>query len=280
MQTSEEAVSADPCLKWVGSKRYLASEILKRLPAKIGTYYEPFLGGGAVFFALAAEGRFKRARLADMNRELVDTYLALANDPDAVIRHLSKHVYEKGYYYGVRASRPTSLAGRAARMIYLNRTCFNGLYRVNRKGEFNVPFGRYTNPTICDEENLRAVSGVLKKSGVVVAACDFELAVKEARKGDTVYFDPPYVPLSATSNFTSFTQDGFGTDAQVRLRDCFATLDKRGVHVLLSNSDAPLVRELYRGFKIRKVEAPRRVNSKGGKRGNVTELLISGRASS
>lgn len=276
--TANEA-AAKPPLKWVGGKSALLPQILPNLPAKIGTYYEPFLGGGAVFFALAAEGRFKRARLADMNRELVDTYLALASDPEAVIRHLSKHVYDKDYYYSVRASRPTSLAGRAARVIYLNRTCFNGLYRVNRKGEFNVPFGRYTNPTICDEENLRAVSAALR-SNTIVATCDFDLAVKEARKGDTAYFDPPYAPLSKTSSFTSFTQGGFGTDAQVRLRDCFAALDARGVHVLLSNSDTPLVRELYRGFKIRKVEAPRRVNSKGGKRGNVTELLISGRASS
>lgn len=272
-----ETPSARPFLKWVGGKTKLLPEILPRLPEKIPTYYEPFLGGGAVFFALAAEGRFKRAALADANLELADTYLALAHKPLEVIKHLSKHVYEESYYYAVRESRPRSLAARAARMIYLNRTGFNGLYRVNQKGGFNVPFGRYTNPTICDQENLLAVSALLRRSTVAVAGDDFEDAVKKARKGDVVYFDPPYVPVSKTANFTSFVKGGFDAAEHLRLRDCFRALDDRGVHVLLSNSDTPFVRRLYEGFRISKVKAPRRVNSKGDKRGDVTELLISGR---
>jgi DNA adenine methylase len=145
---------------------------------------------------------------------------------------------------------------------------------VNKKGEFNVPFGRYTNPKICDEENLRAVSGVLRSA--TLAVIDFE-AVRAAKKGDAVYIDPPYTPLSSTSNFTAYTKSGFGAPDQIRLRDCFKELDARGVHVLLSNSDTPLVRELYKSFRIEEVQAPRRINSKGGKRGNVGELLISGR---
>jgi DNA adenine methylase len=268
-------------VKWCGGKTFLLPEILKRLPAKINTYYEPFVGGGAVFFALAAEGRFKRAVIGDVNEELMITYEAIAQDVDAVIRALKKHVYEEAYYYAVRAQKPRTIAARAARCIYLNKTGFNGLYRVNRKGEFNVPFGRYTNPKICDEENLRAVAAVLRVSaphvGVHVMCLDFEKTVLPAKSGDVVYIDPPYLPVSVTANFTTYTAGGFGLADQTRLRDVAKKLDASGVRVLLSNSDTPLTRKLYRGFKIEEVQAPRRVNSKGGKRGNVGELLISGR---
>jgi DNA adenine methylase len=272
-----EAQAAKPFLKAVGGKTVLLPEILPRLPAKIKTYYEPFLGGGAVFFALAAAGRFERAVVSDANEELAITYVALANLTDKVVRALKKHVYDETHYYSVRAQDPLKLemSVRAARLIYLNKTCFNGLWRVNRKGQFNVPFGRYTNPTICDEENLRAVSLALRR--VTVASLDFEKTVLPAKRGDAVYFDPPYVPVSETANFTAYTAGGFGPDDQARLRDVAKRLDERGVHVLLSNADTPLVRELYKGFRIESVQAPRRVNSKGGKRGNVGELLISGK---
>ncbi len=269
---------AKPFLKWVGGKTVLLPEILPRLPKKIGTYYEPFLGGGAVFFALAAEKRFVRAILSDSNAELMNTYGAVAWEVEAVIKRLEEHVYEKSHYYAVRASAPRSLPTRAARFIYLNRTCFNGLYRVNKSGQFNVPFGRYTNPTICDEENLRAVSEALRVLGFInLVADNFETAVLGAKAGDAVYFDPPYVPASDTANFTAYTKSGFGPEEQTRLRDVAKDLVYRGAHVLLSNSDTPFVRKLYKGFKIETVEAPRRVNSKGGKRGNVGELLISGK---
>ena len=273
---SSSRVTAKPWAKWCGGKTKLLPKILPLFPEKIGTYFEPFLGGGAVFFALAAEVRFERAFISDANKELADTYRAIAHKPLEVIKHLSKHVYEESYYYSVRASRPRSLAARAARMIYLNRTGFNGLYRVNKKGVFNVPFGRYTNPTICDEENLLLVSAVLRRSTVAVGGVDFEDVVKRARKGNVVYMDPPYVPVSKTSNFTAYAKGGFDEAQQVRLRDCFRQLDDRGVHVLLSNSDTPFVRRLYEGFRISMVKAPRRINSKGGKRGDVSELLISG----
>jgi len=268
-----------PCLKAVGGKTVLLPEILSRLPAKFKTYYEPFFGGGAVFFALATEKRFERAVVGDANKDRMHTYAAIWLDVDAVIRELKKHVYNEKRYYEVRAQDPTKLpvAAAAARHIYLNRTCFNGLFRVNKKGQFNVPFGKYTNPTICDEENLRAVAAVLRETDATIAALDFEKTVFSASRGDVAYFDPPYAPVSATANFTAYTADGFGLAEQVRLRDVAMRLDARGVHVLLSNADVPLVRELYKGFRIEEVQAPRRVNSKGGKRGNVGEVLISGR---
>lgn len=272
-----------PFLKWVGGKTALLPEILPRLPERISTYYEPFLGGGAVFFALASEPekRFKRAMLSDANIDLIDTYYALASNVEGVIKKLEKHVYEEKHYYEVRSQDPEKLSDEsaAARFIYLNKTCFNGLFRVNKKGQFNVPFGRYTNPTICDEESLRSVSSVLRGQNVYLAKRDFEEAVSTASRGDAVYYDPPYCPLSDTANFTAYSAGGFGLAEQERLRDCFAQLDSRGVHVLLSNSDTPLVRKLYKGFKIEEVRAPRRVNSKAEKRGEVGEVLISGRSS-
>lgn len=439
-------VVARPFLKYAGGKTSLLPKILPRLPAKIRAYYEPFVGAGAVFFALATEKRFERAIIGDSNKELMLTYGALSTNPSPVIAHLRNHVLAhcERYYYLVRADNPKTNAARAARFIYLNRTCFtpgakvltederlidiervevgqrlwggrvvqeklaqafdgtvlrikvqgnahtlsatddhpflvipkrktrvdgrsteqlaeamvfrpasalevgdflllpsigtkhkkvpwsirrkgdrshskrvagyvavrikeitplayngtvhnlevdgdhllcvdgvvshncfNGLYRVNRKGEFNVPFGSYANPTICDDELLRAVGKAL--SPTTMCSIDFEKTVVVAAKGDAVYFDPPYAPLSPTSSFTGYTPGGFGAKDQERLRDVAETLIDRGVHVLLSNSDTPFVRELYRGFKIEEVTAPRRINSKGGKRGNVGELLISGK---
>jgi DNA adenine methylase len=278
-EKTENEHNVRPFLKIVGGKRVLLPEILPRLPAKIKTYYEPFLGGGAVFFALAAEKRFEKAVLGDANHDFMRTYAALARDVDGVIHALKKHVYNEKRYYAVRAQDPRKLESivRAARVIYLNKTGFNGLYRVNRKGEFNVPFGRYTNPTICDEENLRAVAAVLHRRSVSLVGSDFEKTVAPAKRGDTVYFDCPYAPMSETANFTAYTADGFGSAEQERLRDVARKLIDRGVHVLLSNSDTPFVRHLYKGFKLEKVQAPRRVNSKGNKRGNVGELLISGK---
>ena len=269
-------IVAKPIVKWIGGKTALLHEILPRLPAKIKTYYEPFMGGGAVFFALAAEGRFRQAVLGDMNAELSTTYQTVADDCEAVIKTLSKHVYDEDYYYEIRALDPQKLdpVRIAARFLYLNRAGFNGLYRVNRKGKFNVPFGRYTNPTICDAEKLRAASSALARA--TVCAFDFEKLVRPAKRGDAVYFDPPYAPVSETANFTSFVKGGFTENAQTRLRDVAQALVERGVYVLLSNSDTPLIRKLYKGWKIEQVNAPRRVNSKGAKRGDVGELLIEG----
>ena len=273
-----QEVVASPVVKWVGGKTRLLPDLLARIPERFGRYYEPFAGGAALFFRLAP----KRAVLADANHDLIGLYTAIAKDVGAVIRRLEIHreAHSEAHYYEMRArwnDREVSWSTpeRAAAFIYLNKTCFNGLWRVNRKGEFNVPFGKYTNPTICDEENLRAVSLALQDA--VITSLDFEKTTLPAKRGDVAYFDPPYVPVSATANFTAYTAGGFGFEDQVRLRDVAMRLDARGVHVLLSNADVPLVRELYKGFRVEEVQAPRRVNSKGGKRGNVGEVLISGR---
>lgn len=272
---------ARPFLKWAGGKTALLPEILPRLPKKIKTYYEPFVGGGAVFFTLAAKKRFERAVISDMNVDLIGTYIAIAQAEHHVIGRLEHHAkkHSEEHYYRVRSLDPRRMNGpvdRAARVIYLNRTCFNGLYRVNKKGQFNVPFGDYANPTICDGENIRAVAGVLQRKGVRLWRVDFAEVLESAREGDAVYCDPPYAPVSETSNFTAYVAGGFASVEQERLRNVAVKLVNRGVHVLLSNSDTPFVRRLYKGFKIERVEAPRRINSKGGKRGNVGELLITG----
>jgi DNA adenine methylase len=263
---------ATPFLKWVGGKRQLLPEIRKHVPEKFGRYVEPFLGGGAVFFDLSPVGG---TRLGDANGELVGTYRAVRDDVEEVIKTLHAHarLHSAKHYYHVRGLG-SDLTGPAlaARMIYLNKTGFNGLYRVNRSGGFNVPIGSYKNPTVCDEANLRACARALQ--GVDLVQADFTLVAEPARSGDFVYFDPPYVPVGGTSDFTSFTAAGFGIADQERLVDFAGRLKASGVHVLLSNADLPAVRELYRGFEMRAVQARRNINSNGGKRGAVGELLI------
>ena len=264
-----------PVLKWAGGKSQLVKRILAELPDSIDTYYEPFVGGAAVFFALAAQRRFRRAVLADSNPELVAVYRALAEDVDGVIRALrrfqARHCEEE--FYRVRDTRPRSPAQRAARTIYLNKTGYNGLYRVNRSGKFNVPFGRYKNPNICDEPNLRAAAVTLK--GVRIEVADFEQICQRARKSDAVYLDPPYVPLSKTSNFTAYDRHAFGLDDQRRLASAFRDLALRGVPAVLSNSDTPTTRELYGEFRFRAVPVARPINSRPSGRGPVGELLVS-----
>jgi DNA adenine methylase len=248
------------------------------------TYFEPFVGGGAVFFVLDAEDAFDSALLGDMNQELIYTYRGLS-DPqvlEEVITLLKSYPYEAEFYEQMRKKvvpmdcPPTKLqtAEAAARFIYLNRTGFNGLYRVNRKGQFNVPFGRYSNPTICDEPNLRQVSGALRQDRVSTMHADFESQVASAAKGDVVYFDPPYHPRSDTSNFTEYQAGGFGIEAQTRLATCFRRLAEKGVGVLLSNSDTPEIHKLFAGFQIDIIQARRSINSNAERRGPVTEVLV------
>lgn len=267
---------ASPFLKWAGGKAHLLPEILARLPRRIDHYFEPFVGGGAVFFALAAEGRFRRAVLADLNADLVDVWRAVRDRVEEVIAHLEGHRAQHGeaHYYRVRALDPARLdpAQRAARIIYLNRTCFNGLYRVNRAGRFNVPFGRYANPTICDAEGLRLASAALESAEIVRG--DFEGIVAGARPGDAVYFDPPYVPVSSTAKFASYDSSSFGRAEHLRLAGVHRALGARGVFSLLSNSDCPYTRELFEGLDVATVRAPRSINSVPSKRGKVTELLV------
>ncbi|MEC7949133.1 MAG: DNA adenine methylase [Myxococcota bacterium] len=275
------APAPKPFIKWVGGKRRLVPELLRQAPRRFGRYHEPFVGGGALFFGLAEEhaGREGWACLSDTNLRLVRTYRAVRDDVEGLVARLRDYAdaHDKDQYYAVRALDVDAMdddADVAAWFIYLNKTGFNGLYRVNRKGGFNVPMGRYKKPNICDGDNLRACHRVLQ--GVEIHHEGFEQAEKRAVEGDFVYFDPPYVPASATSNFTAYTRDGFGLGEQEKLRDVARDLKNRGVRVILSNSDTPPVRSLYqRGFAKRQVMMTRAVNSQASKRGGVPELLIS-----
>jgi DNA adenine methylase len=260
-----------PFVKWVGGKRQLMPQILRHVPKSFGRYFEPFVGGGALFFDRAPAS----AVLGDANARLVATYRGVRDLPDSVIARLREMPNDPSFFLSTRAQ---NIDGRpddeiAAWFIFLNKTGFNGLYRVNSRNVFNAPFGRYKNPLICDPENLRVCSTALRRAELVCG--DFEAIVAQARKGDFVYFDPPYAPLSATSSFTSYTSDGFGPNGQERLRDVALRLKRIGVSVLISNSAAPLVRDLYRkGFKQIEVKATRMINCKGDSRGAITELLI------
>ena len=267
---------ARPFLKWAGGKGQLLPELLPRVPSSFGRYLEPFVGSGALFFALVARGRLRPedAILSDANGRLVDVYRAIRDDVEAVIEELSAFRNDADQYYAVRAWQHENLspAMAAARIIYLNKTCYNGLYRENRRGEFNVPFGRYKKPNFRDEPALRTASAALQ--GAMIACRQFEAVSDSAPGGDFVYFDPPYHPLSATSSFTDYHGPGFGIEQQRRLAALFRELDRRGVRMMLSNSDTPLVRELYAGYLIDEVQASRAINSKGDRRGRITELVI------
>jgi DNA adenine methylase len=260
-----------PFLKWAGGKRQLVRELLQHAPESYGRYFEPFLGGGALFFALRPAG----AVLADRNERLIRTYEGVKNDVDQVIALLRTYPHDRSFFYRFREIDVDRLSDAevAAWFIYLNKTGYNGLYRVNRANRYNVPFGRYVAPTICDEPTLRACSRLL--GGAMLLATDFEDAVAGARSGDFVYLDPPYAPVSSTSSFTSYTSDGFTPAEQARLRDTARALKQRGVRVLLSNSAVPLVRALYQdGFQLLEVSATRAVNSKSTARGPIAELVI------
>lgn len=262
---------AVPYVKWAGGKRSMLRHLRPFVPATFGTYFEPFAGGGALFFALQPA----KAVISDINRRLVRSYIAVRDSVDEVVSLLKTYPYEKDFFLKMRAAPidARSDVEVAAWLIYLNRTCFNGLYRVNRSNEFNVPFGRYANPTICDEANLLACSDALKSTAI--SHDPFEKVLERAVPGDFVYFDPPYLPLSTTSSFTAYSADGFGLCDHVRLRDVALELKARGVHVVISNSAAPAIRALYaEGFEVTEVLASRAINAKGDGRGKVPELVI------
>jgi DNA adenine methylase len=262
-------VTPRPFLKWAGGKGQLLGALRARVPA-YKRYFEPFLGGGALFFALQPE----RGVLSDVNDEIINCYKVVRDDVKALVGALGEHRYDEEHYYDVRNTDPATLRPieRAARTIFLNKTGFNGLYRVNRSGKFNVPFGRYAKPAICDEKNLRACSHALQ--GMGIKSADFEQSAGRADAGDFVYFDPPYVPLSRTAAFTAYAPGGFGLDAQSRLAGLFAKLAARGTQLLLSNSDVPEIRELYASFRIETIPATRVINCKATRRGPVSELLV------
>ncbi len=269
-----------PFVKWAGGKGSLVSEITARIPRgrTFRRYVEPFVGAGALFFWMRRSFPGLECLIADSNEELINAYRAIRADADRVVTKLETHqvLHSREHYYNVRRAAPRELAERAARFIYLNRTCYNGLYRVNRRGAFNVPIGRYDQPRIVDRENLLAVATALL--GVAVEAADFEAVTEGAGPGDLLYFDPPYHPLSETSSFTSYTAGGFGIDEQQRLSRVFEKLSRRGAFVILSNSSSNLVRELYESLvprpRIDEVEVVRSINSKAKARGPVRELLI------
>lgn len=265
-----------PFLKWAGGKSQLLKEIVPLIPAHFENYFEPFLGGAALLFHLLDHRPSLKAYISDSNNELINCYLNVQSSVEEVIEGLKKHRNDKHYFYKIRSQDTKRLmpAERAARLIYLNKTCFNGLYRVNRSGQFNVPFGKYKNPRIVDEEKLRSVSKILRRGRIDISCLDFEPALKRARAGDFVYLDPPYQPLSSTSKFTSYTKSNFDEAAQIRLAAVFQNLDARGVFVLLSNSNSEFVRKLYSDYKSQEVLAARAINCNGNGRGRIGELLI------
>jgi DNA adenine methylase len=266
--------SPRPFLKWAGGKGRLIEQYRAFFPAKFHRYYEPFLGGGAIFFHL--HDRCQQAVLADLNDELVNVYHCVRDDVEAIIEILRKHQERhcRDYYYAVRANhRVRSPIYRAARLIYLNKTCFNGLYRENSKGEFNVPMGRYKKPKVCDASTLKWASAALQRAEVV---CEEFPAILDRAEGDQdfVYFDPPYHPISATSSFTGYNRYGFSAADQQRLQQTFAELAARGVKVMLSNSDCPFIQDLYQDFYIYRIQAARAINSNAKRRGKISELVI------
>jgi len=269
------APPARPFLKWAGGKGRVLHQYVPHFP-NFSSYYEPFLGGGAIFFHLQARSSsMSSAVLTDINGELVNVYRCVRDHVDAVIDQLQVHQahHSKDYYYRIRAAVPDGAVPRAARLLYLNKTCFNGLYRENSRGQFNVPMGRYKRPNICPIDVLNAASTALQF--VQLSVSPFELVLEQAQSPDDfVYFDPPYHPISATSRFTGYSRYSFCADDQIRLRDTFAILAQRGVRVMLSNSDCPFIRDLYQDFSIHTVLAARAINSKSSHRGKITEVLI------
>ncbi|MBR2675163.1 MAG: DNA adenine methylase [Mogibacterium sp.] len=272
-----------PILKWVGGKRQLLEEIEKRLPKRISYYVEPFVGGGAVLF----DRQPQYVRINDYNKELINVYRVVRDNPDALIEELKNHEKkndESGseWFYLVRGIDRTpefenlSDVKRAARIIYLNKTCYNGLFRVNSAGQLNVPYGRYKHPNIVNEVGIRALHVYFCNADIEIREGDFADCLIDLPKEAFVYLDPPYMPITATSAFTGYTQGGFGYDKQVRLRDECVKLREQGIHFLQSNSDCEEIRELYKSFKIETVDAKRAINSRGDRRGTVKEVLISG----
>ena len=268
-----------PVVKWVGGKRQLLDDILPSFPERFGTYFEPFFGGGAVLFARQP----KKALINDLNADLIRVYIAIRDNPEELIAELKKFENSKECFYAQReldrnkvVFEKLSDIQKAARLIFLNKTCYNGLYRVNSAGEFNTPFGAYKNPNIVNETTIMAVHSYLSKNEIAITQGDYSSAVESAKKGDFVYFDPPYDPVSTSAAFTGYNEGGFDKEEQIRLRDLCLTLVKKGVYVMVSNSATEFIKGLYSDpcFRIKIVKAKRNVNSVATKRGEVDEVLI------
>lgn len=276
MKNKDPMVS--PILKWVGGKRQLIDDILPRIP-DFTTYYEPFVGGGAILFELQP----KKAVINDSNKELINVYHMIKMEPELLIHKLEEHKLKNSeeYFYSVRAfDRDKEVYGRlsdverAARIIYLNKTCYNGLFRVNSSGEFNAPWGKYKNPNITNESTITAMNRFFNRSKIDIVTGDYKEALKGVRKGSFVYFDPPYVPISSSSSFTGYTASGFREKQQIELKKKCDDLTRRGIKFLLSNSSCEFIEDLYKEYTIEKVGAKRTINSVGDRRGNVEEVLV------
>lgn len=266
-----------PVVKWVGGKRQLLEEITPLLPKQINSYCEPFLGGGAVLFSLQPS----QAIVNDLNQDLINVYEVIRDDIELLIESLKKHENTSEYFYAIRdidrnkeTYRTLSKIEKASRFIYLNKTCFNGLFRVNSAGEFNSPFGHYKNPNIVNEPVLKAVNKYFNANNISFYSEDFAATLERLKKGSFVYFDPPYDPVSDTANFTGYNKGGFNKDEQIRLKNCCDDLTKRGIKFLLSNSATDFIKELYQEYEITIVQAKRAINADATKRGAVEEVLI------
>ncbi len=267
-----------PFIKWVGGKRQLLEQLKSHLPSHLNKnlYVEPFIGGGALFLNLQP----KKGIINDSNSELINAYLAIKNNVDALIEDLKKHINDSEYFYEIRGLdrvddfNNLSDVERASRLIYLNKTCFNGLYRVNNSGEFNAPFGKYKNPNIVNEPVLRALSNYFNNSQIEIVNKDYAEVLAELPSNSFTYLDPPYHPLTSSANFTGYVQGGWKEADQIRLKETCDLLDKRGVKFLLSNSSTDFIKELYNNYHIVTVKAIRSVNSDAEKRGEIDELLI------
>ena len=274
-------VEPKPFVKWAGGKRQLLAELEKNFPKQFGTYFEPFLGGGALLFDLLAKKPNLKCSVSDLNSDLVLAYVTIRDKLGRLIESLENHSknYHKdstGYYYEVRKQEPKSQIEKVSRLLFLNKTCFNGLYRVNSKGKFNVPLGRYTNPNIVNRENLTTVSKFLQSDKIKISCRDFESILNDAKKGDFVYFDPPYQPVSDTANFTSYTHRDFTEDDLQRLADLANQLNSKGSHVLLSNSNTKIVKKIFssKKWKVKEIAVNRAINSNSQKRTGHKEVLI------
>lgn len=268
------ANETSPIVKWVGGKRQLMFELIANMPKSFNRYFEPFVGGGALFFELQPNNAY----ISDINEELINLYNVVKDDVNNLIEDLGNHNTSKEYFLQIRNIDRTpeyknlTNIQRASRFIYLNRTCFNGLYRVNSRGQFNVPFGNYKNPKIINDNNLLNCSKLLQNTEIKCA--DFSDILSIVNKGDFVYFDPPYMPLNETSNFTSYTKNGFDTNMQIKLKNVCDELDSMGVMFMLSNSDTNFINNLYKNYSIKKVFASRAINANADGRGKITEVLV------
>jgi DNA adenine methylase len=268
-----------PFVKWAGGKRQLVPTILaNHLPKNynLQTYYEPFIGGGALLFSLQP----KKAVINDSNAELINCYKIIKNSLDELIEDLKNHKNNEYYYYDIRDwdreknFKSKTEVQRASRIIFLNKTCYNGLFRVNSQGQFNVPFGKYKNPNILDIAVLKAVNKYLNENQVRILNSDFQEAVKDAKRGDFIYLDPPYDPVSETASFTGYDVNGFNKQEQRRLKEVFDDLNSRGCHILLSNACTEFIEDLYKDYLHTKISAIRAINCNGKKRGKVDEILV------